>query len=116
MATMPATISRTGANLGIRSVAWDAMATGDDGTPVEMPDMPDRSIQVTGTFSGSTVTIQGSNDASSPTNWFTLTAPSGLPLTFTAAGLSQVLEITNFVRPVVTAGTGSAFLVRMVAR
>jgi hypothetical protein len=73
----------------------------------------DRSVQVTGTFSTSTVTIQGSNDG---TNWFTLNTPQGTAMNFTAAGLLAVQEHTRFIRPIVTGGTGTALVITLFAK
>lgn len=92
-------------------VTWSAMATGDTGNAVQSPGFSDRSIQVEGTFGGSTVTIQGSNDG---TNYYTLTDTAGVALTFTSAGLRQILQITRYIRPTVTAGAGSALNVNVL--
>lgn len=92
---------------------WSPMATGDDGAPVGNASRSDRSIQCTGTFGGSTVTMQGCNE-DTPVNWITLTDTAGNALTFTAAGLKQCLQVTRWIRPVITAGTGSAFIVTLL--
>jgi hypothetical protein len=65
-------------------------------TYVQNPQGSDRSVQVSGTFGGGTVLIEGSNDGS---NWFTLTDPTGAALSFAAAGLKQILELTRYIRP-----------------
>lgn len=67
----------------------------------------DRSIHVTGTFGGGTVKLYGSNDG---TNWVALSNPQGDELSFTSAGLEAVLELTQYVRPTVTAGDGTTNL------
>lgn len=92
---------------------WSPLATGDDGTPVGNASRADRSIQCTGTFSGCTVTMQGCNEAT-PVNWVALTDTAGNALTFTAAGLKQCLQVTRWIRPVVTAGSGSALIVTLL--
>ena len=94
------------------SIQWTLPAVNDDGSPVESP-LADRSVQVTATFSGSTVTIQGSNDG---TNCETITDPLGSALTFTGAGLKQILQYTKFIRPIATGGTGTNFVVTLVMR
>lgn len=115
MPTIAASINRTGASLGVRSVVWTPLAAGDDGGWVEMPELSDRSIHVRGTFGGTTVTIQGSNETT-PTNPITLTSPNGSPLTFSADGLRQITEITRWIRPLSTGGAGAAVTVEMIAQ
>jgi hypothetical protein len=72
-------------------------------------------VQVQGTFGASgSVSVEGSNDG---VNYHTLRDPQGVSLTFTAAGLKAVLELTRFIRPRVTAGDGTtALTVTLVAR
>lgn len=89
---------------------WTGLLNGDDGNPESPGRLSDRSVQVSGTFgAGGSVTIQGSNDG---INWNTLHSPSGTsePLTFTTAGLLEVLENTQYIRPIVTAGDGTTSL------
>lgn len=76
-----------------------------DPTPasIDMPEYADRSVQVFGTFGGGTVVIEGSNDG---TNWETLTDPQGNALSITARRIEQIQELTAFIRPRITAGTG----------
>lgn len=89
-------------------VSWSSMANGDDGEPLQNPGSSDRSVQVTGTFgAGGTVVIEGSNDG---TTYKTLTDPQGNALSFTAASLEAIQEVTRYVRPRVTAGDGTTSL------
>lgn len=112
MATITPTGEKVPGPVGKASVVtWSAMATGDTGSAVQSPGFSDRSVQVEGTFGGATVTIQGSNDG---TNYYTLTDTAGVALTFTSAGLRQMLQITRYVRPAVTAGAGSALKVSLL--
>lgn len=82
---------------------WTALATGDTGKPVSGVGLSDRSVQMTGTFGGATVVLEGSNDG---TNYTTLTDTAGSALSFTSAGLKQVLQITKYIRPSVSGGAG----------
>jgi hypothetical protein len=113
MATIPP--SSTVILDGMRAVSWTALATGDDGTPEQSAHFADRSVQVFGTFAAGTVIIEGSNEAT-PTTWATLTDPAGLPISFTAAGLKQVVENARHIRPRVTGGAASGMSVILVAR
>jgi hypothetical protein len=81
------------------------MLTGDVGSAVPNATFTDRSVQVTGTFGGATVTMQGSNDGGA--TWSTLNDAAGTPLTFTAAGIKQVLEVSQFIRPSVSGGAAA---------
>lgn len=85
-------------------VKWAAVLTGNTGAPFENPAFSDRSVQVTGTFGGATVTIEGSNDG---ITWFVLTDTSAASLSFAVAGLKQILQVARYMRPVVTGGAGS---------
>lgn len=80
---------------------WTALATSDTGKPVVGVGLSDRSFQASGTFGGATVVLQGSNNG---TDWVTLTDPAGVALSFTSAGLKQVLQVTKYMRPSVSGG------------
>jgi hypothetical protein len=84
-------------------ISWLALLTGNTGTPNERPYFSDRSVQVVGTFGGSTCVIEGSNDG---VNWVTLSDPAGVALSFTVAGLKQILQVTRYIRPNVSGGAG----------
>lgn len=84
---------------------WTAIPNGNTGAPILMSTFSDRSVQVSGTFgAGGTVLLEGSNDG---TTYATLTDPAGAAISFTAAGLKQVLHITKYMRPRVSAGDGT---------
>ncbi len=87
------------------------LAQGDDGTPVSYAEFSDRSIAFTGTFGGASVSLQGSNDLTSPTNWFVLTDYQGNNISKSAAALEGVEEPTVWVRPLVTGGDGTTAIV-----
>lgn len=98
---------------------WSGLLNGDLGAPVQFADISDRSVQIEGTFGvGGTVLIQGSNDGA---NWRTLTNPAVAALSITTAGVYQVTEATQNIRPNVSAGDGTtsinvtAFFRRMVS-
>lgn len=76
------------------------------------PGLRDRSVQVDGTFGGGTIKLQGSND-SSGSNWFDLHDPLGNTLSFTSAGLKQVLEACLYYRPTSSGGTGQSVNIRL---
>ncbi len=106
MATVTPTLTR-GTLDGNRSwiVSWLAMANGDTGAAITLPAHSDRSVQLGGTFSvGGTVVIEGSNDG---TNFLTLDDFQGNALSFTVADLESISQVSNHIRPDITAGDGS---------
>lgn len=90
---------------------WSGLATGDDGAAYAT-NGKEKSVQVTGTFGGGTVAMQGSNDG---TNWVALNdiAVIANPCSFTSTGLKGILQMPKYVRPVVTGGTASAIIVTL---
>lgn len=99
-----ATINPTddGTKGDFRVFTWSTVTTADTCTPINKGSFRDRTVQVTGTFSGSTCVIQGSNDG---TNWVTLTDPQGNALSFGATGLETIMEAPLYTRPSVSGGT-----------
>lgn len=87
--------------------------TNSDGLPVKLIGSGDRTIQVTGTFGGGTIILEGSLDG---TNYFQLKDPSSTNISFTAAGLKAVLEGVTWIRPRVTAGTGVSLTAKLMTR
>jgi hypothetical protein len=107
MATVNYEIVHNSAHLKV--IKWETLTnTNVDGQPyVFSGRYPDKSVQVFGTFgTGGTVKLQGTNEVTSPTNWYPLLDPQGNEISITAAKIEQVLENTYQVRPYVTAGTG----------
>lgn len=99
---------------GIVRFSWTSLAQNDSGGEVTWLQYADRSVQVSGTFGGATVVIEGSNDG---TNWATLTDPQGNALNITSAKIEQVMEICLHVRPRVSGGDGTtALAVTIVGR
>lgn len=77
------------------------MSAGDVGQPVMGPGFTDRSFQMEGGVGDAVV--EGSNDG---INYHTLDDPFANPLVYTATGVKQVTEITLWVRPNISVGTG----------
>lgn len=123
MAVVAPTITEVESLYGhVHSVVWAAMANGDTGTPYQMPGSGDRSAHAFGTFGvGGSMTMQGSNEllvpAAAATTWVSLHDPQGLAFTMTAAKIEEVAEVSNWIRPNVTAGDGTtAITVAMIVR
>lgn len=86
---------------------WAPLQADDDGEPVRLAVYSDRSVQVTGTFGGASVTIGGSNDGET---YHALTSTDGEPLTLTAGALKQIVELPVFLKPRVFGGNGTTNL------
>ncbi|MCH8211155.1 MAG: hypothetical protein IIB99_07250 [Planctomycetes bacterium] len=102
-------VAKTSGQDAVRTYLWEAIVQGSlDGAAIELPDHADRSVQVTGNFSGpATLTMQGRNDG---TNWVTLLDPFGNAIAFTAAGIKQIMEFTKEIRPLASGVDGSTDL------
>lgn len=102
---------------GMRVYKW-TLGAGENGGAFEASGLADRSVQVTGSFFGTTVVVQGSNEKV-PSNWFTMHDSAGSALTFTAAGGDAVMENCLHVRVITTGGDDggtTAVVVHMSAR
>jgi hypothetical protein len=84
-----------------------------DVEPLELVEYADRSVQISGTFNGGTVTILGSNDE---VEWPQLTDPQGNPLNISAGKIEQLQELTLLVKPKVLTGTGVSVNATFVLR
>lgn len=113
-----ATVAGTGAWIGkgVHKETWTPLLNGDQGTSLSAPNLPDKTIQVKGTFGvGGSVQIEGSNDGG--TTWHILNDTRGETtgaLTFTAADTRQLLENPELIRPNVTAGDGTTSLTVLI--
>ena len=96
-------------------VTWSGITTGAICAPVSLAHWSDRSVQIDGVFgSGGTVTVNGSNNN---VTYYGLNDPSLTPISKTSGGISQILEITAYVYPVITSGDSNTLLtVTMLCR
>jgi hypothetical protein len=105
MATISAAVSQVSGQAVVITWASLTSATSDVGESVEMPYLSDRSVQAFGTFgTGGTCTLQGSNDG---TNWATLEDSAGTGIAQVVAGIKQIMPVTRYIRPNITAGSGA---------
>lgn len=109
MATVKPVISDISGEGSVRKIVWGPLTTTNaDGSGMDWIQWADRCIQFDGTFgAGGTIKLQGSNDG---TNWIDLTDPQGNAISKAAASIEAVSEITQFVRPFVSAGDGTTSL------
>jgi len=57
-----------------------------------------------------------SNDGNDGANWDTLNNAQGTPATFTAQGTKQIVEVPQYIRPLLSGGAASSLTVTMIAR
>lgn len=102
------TLTATPVYPNVRLVVWTGLLNGDQGSPWEVGDFADYTIQIVGIFgAGGTIVFEGSNDG---TTYFTLNDVQAAAISKTTAALEQVAEAPRYVRPSVTAGDGSTSL------
>lgn len=94
---------------GAAYLATWQLGQGDTGEPISYTTAADRTFQVTGTFGGATVVLEGSLEAN-PVNYATLTDPQGNGLSFSAAKIEAVTEVVTHIRPRVIGGDGTTNL------
>lgn len=85
---------------------WDALASGDDGAPLELNDLAaDVSVQAIGAdFGGGTLGIEGANDDAP--SFAALADPGGTAIGLTAAGITALRDQPLRLRPVLSGGVG----------
>lgn len=117
MAVVGYTITNKDIQEGCILVTWAAMGKGDTGKPFQIAEVPmpsDRSVHVIGTPDGETLTIEGTNEKVA-TTYTTLDDASGDALTFTTAGIKQILPICNWIRPSMSgSGAGASITVNLL--
>lgn len=98
-------------------VTWANLANGDAGAPVKYAEFADRSAQIISSdFGGGTLTMQGSNEPTNPTNWFTLTDTLENAITKTGIAAEQILQGSVWIRPILAGGAGGAVTVHLFLR
>ena len=93
---------------------WVFATEADTASAIVLPEFADKSVQVFGTFGTVHIAMHGSNDAG--TTFAALNDPSGTVIDIAAAKIKAILENTEQIKPVVTAGTGGPLTVVMLAR
>ena len=94
-------------------VSWLGLANGDEGNPITLPQLADRSVQIEGVFDGGTVEIKGSIDG---INYHTLSDLQGSAISLTATRIKAISEIVRYIKPVVTGGVGTNISTHLIMR
>ncbi len=92
------------------TVQWTGLLENDTGEAVYLARYPDKSVQITGDFSGSgAITMQGSNLATP--SWGSLNDPQGSAVVIADIHPVVIAESPLQIRPKVTTANGSTALV-----
>src|SRR5262245_7427943 len=106
---------------GVVRATWD-FAGGDVCLPVSLPQMPDKTVEVTvGAIGTSSISIQGTSEvdaAGVPQNYKILHRPAGTALTYTTTAQTDVISENNqYLRPHDTVpGNGTGLRVVVTCR
>lgn len=86
-------------------VRWANIKLGDTCQPVPWNGAGDRTVQTFDTFSGATITVQGTlgDDTDS---YAQLTDPFGNAISFTGLGIDTITEMVRYIKPVIAGGDG----------
>lgn len=98
---------------GVLQSTWGPLTSANTlGTNEELPRYPYHSVQITGTFGGATVVLQGSDDG---VTWFTLHDTSGSNISATSnARFDTIAIVPAFVRPSLSGGDGTTSVTLIV--
>lgn len=101
-------------NIG-RKLYWENLTESDTAEEAELNNTEGviSSVQVTGTFGGATVVLQGSNDG---INYFTLKDTAGNNISFTEAGGADFSVACLQIKPSASSGTGQDVDVTAILR
>lgn len=98
---------------GVVQILWEGVTEADTGAAVKAAQYSDKTVQVVGTFGGTTLTMQGSNDGST---WFSLTDPTASAITFTSTGAKLIAENPLYIRCSASGGSGADLDVYVIGR
>jgi len=104
----------SGGDMSLLIAVWTLTTADNIGSFVEYPEYADRTFQVEGTFGGGTVVVEGTN---SGTNSGTLSNVAGAtPASWTGNGCKAIIELTRYMRPLLSGSVGATVTVTMLAR
>lgn len=104
---LAATVQHSGSQSTVSSkiipstVSWASLASGDNGAAVQIGNAATISVQFSGTFTITTVVLEGSNDG---TTYYTIDDIEGTAISKTAAGQMEVRDRPKYIRPRISVG------------
>jgi hypothetical protein len=109
--------TRTEGEGGTYRHTWPNVTEADTCEPISIPGAPDATVQVLGTFGGTSVGMQGTCDALKTGTYAPLQDPQGNALAFTAAGIDVLASsIVSWLKPVLTGGSGIDITIVLLSR
>lgn len=105
-------VSRRGDG-SVFQVIWAAVTEADTCRAVSYPQYADKTVQVAGTFGGTSVAVNGSIDG---TNYVAMTDQGGTTIALTSAGMKQVLQNALLIQPELTGGSSTEVTISMLFR
>ena len=100
---------------GVPVITWSGIAPGDTCDPFVVKGQRGlaMSVQISGTFGGATIAMQHSNDS---TTYATLADLFGVAVSTTVGNVFEASSSAVYIRPIITGGTGSSVVARLVLR
>ena len=95
-------------------VTWTPVTQADTCAPIELPDLPDKSVHVFGTFGGASVAVNGSNNSGA--SFAALRSPDSVTIAITTETIKAILENTQQVVPAATGGTAQSLSISMLCK
>ena len=112
-----ATINETYAQVkpGVNTITWSSVTESDDANAVIINGLETglAAMQVTGSFGGATIFLQGSNDG---VNWINLSDVSGDVISLTTENGAEFSTGYAYIRPSAGGGTGQSVTVTICFR
>jgi hypothetical protein len=97
---------------GVLQSVW-ALGNADTGTPDQLARFPYHSVQISGTFGGATVVLEGSDDG---VTYFTVSDVQAQPVSTSSAKRYDVTDVPKHLRPRSSGGSGTAVTVTITSR
>ena len=86
-------------------VTWTPITNADQCIAWSAPEYSDRSVHVSGTFGGTSIAVQGSNNAG--VSFASLNDPTSTVIAITTEAIKAILENTDQIKPVRSGGDGT---------
>jgi hypothetical protein len=102
---------------GVLETTWSGLgitAGATSGAALDAPALPDKTVQVKGTFAGGTVVIEGSNDGGTTYHTLNDSRGEGNALSLTTADTRTILENPGLIRPRLTTASGATSITVVV--
>ena len=108
--TLANIVNENDSRISGKIATWTSLTeTNNVGDKFEAIAYRDQTVQITGTFGGATITMQGSND---DVTWVTLKDTTGVDIEYSGTNrLVGILQAPRYVRPSISGGSGTSLKV-----